>query len=67
MGDYDLIVSLLEIDDDDDIEVTEWEAGFLNTIVNRYRDMSDAVLKAARLTSKQREAAERMIDKYARR
>lgn len=64
MTDYDMIVRLLEIDDDEDVDVSNWEGGFLQTIVRRYGKANDAVLHAARLSAKQRDAAERMIEKY---
>lgn len=46
---------LKEIDEDEDIDVNEWEAGFIESIVFRYTGpLSDA----------QREKALQLIDKY---
>lgn len=46
---------LLQLDADEDIEVTDWEAEFLETMLKRHPD---------NYTHRQREAAIRMIERY---
>ena len=53
--DLELIERLKEIDESDDIEVTSWEAEFLESMV--YGGV-------ARMSTKQRAVARRMIDQY---
>jgi len=58
--DDEIIDGLRDIDecDDDDIELDEWEAEFLDSIKK--------MPKPRRLSPKQKAAAERMIAKYER-
>lgn len=60
MTDDEIIDGLRDIDecDDDDIELDEWEAEFLDSIKK--------MPKPRRLSPKQKAAAERMIAKYER-
>jgi len=50
----ELVQSLKEIDERDDIDVTSWEADFLDTVINQWPPLS----------SKQRDVACLMIDQY---
>lgn len=53
--DAELIEQLTEIDNDDDIDVTKWEADFIDTVVYKQKTP---------LTEKQRQIAERIIEEY---
>lgn len=53
--DSELIESLREIDNDDDIDVSRWEADFIDTVVYKQKTP---------LSSKQREIARRIIEEY---
>jgi len=55
MNDDELRRQLKVIDDDPNVDVSSWEADFIENIVFNY---------AGPLSDKQREAAERIIDKY---
>ena len=56
MTDDEIVAGLKEIDESEDIDVDEWEAGFLDSVKK--------MPKPRHLSPKQRAAAERMIDKY---
>lgn len=56
MDDDDIRESLLKIDHDDDANVSQFEADFIETICFKY---------SGALSEKQRECAERIIDKYS--
>lgn len=58
MTDDEIIAGLKSIDEDEDVDVTDWEADFLDRIKK--------MPKPRRLTEKQRDAAIRMIEKYGR-
>jgi len=55
MSDAEIRERLQDIDEDDDIDVSSWEAGFIESVVYRYKGpLSDA----------QREKARQIIEKY---
>lgn len=56
MTDDEIVAGLRAIDEDEDIEVDDFEANFLDSIKK--------MPKPRRLTPKQRAFAERMIEKY---
>lgn len=58
MTDDEIIAGLKSIDEDDDVEVTDWEADFLDSVKK--------MPKPRRLSEKQRAVAIRMIEKYGR-
>ena len=53
--DEELREQLTEIDNDDDIDVTAWEANFIDQVVYKQKTP---------LSSKQREIARRIIEEY---
>jgi len=55
MSDQEIREALKRIDEDDSIDVTSWEAGFIETVVYKFRGA---------LSPKQRDAAEKIIEKY---
>lgn len=55
MTDSDLIDELKRIDADEDLEVTDFEADFLDTIIRSHQEY---------LSPKQRAVAKRMVDEY---
>lgn len=56
MTDEELVDGLRRIDEDEDIEVTDWEADFLDSVKK--------MPKPRVLSPKQRAVAEKMIDRY---
>lgn len=57
MTDEEIRERLMEVDQDDDIEVTSWEADFLQNILGEWE---------GHLTPRQRESAEKILDKYGK-
>lgn len=55
MSDDEIREALKEIDEDPDVDVKTWEADFLENVLFKYRGP---------LSAKQREAAEKIIEKY---
>ena len=56
MSDELIRTDLKIIDNDDDIDVTRWEANFIDNVCYQYADRD--------LTEKQRQTADRIIRKY---
>lgn len=56
MTDQELRQALKELDQDPDVDVSEWEVDFLESILSQRTERS--------LSEKQRAVAERMIDQY---
>ncbi len=54
LSDSEIIDRLTDLDRDDDIEVTSWEADFLESVLYRQKGISP----------RQREVALEMLDKY---
>lgn len=55
MNDEQLRAALRKIDEDDSVDVTSWEANFIESVVYRYNGP---------LSPKQRDVAEKIIEKY---
>lgn len=55
MNDQEIRRRLKLIDDDDAVDVTRWEADFIESVVYKYNGP---------LSDKQRDAAEKIIEKY---
>lgn len=55
MSDQELRAALKRIDEDEAVDVTKWEANFIESVVYTY---------AGPLSPKQRDVAEKIIDKY---
>lgn len=55
LHDDDIKMLLMELDEDEDTDVTDWEANFLENVVYNH---------IGPLTAKQREAALNMLEKY---
>ena len=54
--DEEIVADLRRIDEDDDIDVTDWEADFLDSVKK--------MAKPRVLSPKQRAAAEKMVETY---